>query len=347
MIAQRTQRRNRLHEATTPQASRSETWQEAEPLVGRHRKMQEVDAIVERVADSRATVLITGETGTGKSLLARTIHRRSIRRFGPFVEVACGALPELLLESELFGHVAGAFTGAARERIGRFMQADGGTIFLDEIAAASPNMQVKLLRVLQDMAFEQVGGAETFRVDARVILATNEDLARAVDDGRFRRDLFYRVNVINVQLPPLRERIGDVPFLAEHFFNQVRDDACRTVRGISHEAMAALEGYAWPGNVRELRNVIERAVLLGGNELISMEDLPAEVTSRAPADSEPEAGRTLKEALTAPERQIILEALEGRNWNRHATAEVLGINRATLYKKMKQLGLRKPQTVAT
>jgi transcriptional regulator with PAS, ATPase and Fis domain len=288
-------------------------------------------------------VLITGESGTGKSMIARAIHRRSSRRDEPFVEIACGALPETLLESELFGHVAGAFTGATADKLGKFMQADGGTIFLDEISTASAGMQVKMLRVLQDFEFEQVGGAKTFTVDTRVVLATNEDLAAAVAEGRFRQDLFYRINVINIQLPALRERISDIPLLAEHFLRQVCEDAGKQVHGISEPAMAALQRHAWPGNVRELQNVIERAVLLGKSDVIETEDLPAELAAAGPMPVEPIGNRTLKQALEGPERQIIREVLEAHNWNRQTTAEVLGINRTTLYKKMKRLGLEESQ----
>ncbi|MGD0900910.1 MAG: sigma-54 dependent transcriptional regulator [Thermoguttaceae bacterium] len=310
-----------------------------ENLVGHDHRMLRMYDVINSVADTRATVLITGESGTGKSLVARAIHRRSGRRDRPFVEIACGALPETLLESELFGHVAGAFTGAVGEKMGKFMQADTGTMFLDEISTASPAMQVKLLRILQDLEFEQVGGTKTFKVDTRVILATNEDLTRAVAEGRFRQDLFYRINVINVELPPLRERISDIPLLAEHFLRQVCEDSGKKVEGFTDEAMAALTRFRWPGNVRELENVIERAVLLGKQGVIGMEDLPAAVVAAAPARIEPVCARTLKQAMENPERQIILEVLEANQWNRHVTAEALGINRTTLYKKMKRLGL--------
>ena len=310
-----------------------------ENLVGHDHRMLRIYDMVDSVADTRATVLVTGESGTGKSLVARAIHRRSSRRDRPFVEVACGALPETLLESELFGHVAGAFTGAVGEKLGKFMQADGGTIFLDEVSTASHAMQVKLLRVLQDLEFEQVGGTKTFRVDTRLILATNEDLTRAVAEGRFRQDLFYRINVINIELPPLRERISDIPLLAEHFLRQVCADSGKQVQGFSEEAMTALQRFRWPGNVRELENVIERAVLLGKGSVIGIDDLPAAVVAAGPVRMEPVGTQSLKQALAAPERQIILEVLEANQWNRHTTAEVLGINRTTLYKKMKRLGL--------
>lgn len=305
--------------------------------------MLRVYDMIESVADTKATVLITGESGTGKSMIARAIHRRSSRRDRAFVEVACGALPETLLESELFGHVAGAFTGATGDKMGKFMQADGGTIFLDEIGTASPAMQVKLLRVLQEFAFEQVGGTKTFNVDARVILATNEDLAEAVAQGRFRQDLYYRVNVINIELPPLRERISDIPLLARHFLEEVCEETGKPNRELTDEAMAALQHYRWPGNVRELQNVIERAVLLGKSERIGIDDLPRNVLAAAPMSFDAVAGRSLKDAMSAPERQIILDALREHDWNRQATAEALGINRTTLYKKMKRLGLDRPE----
>jgi DNA-binding NtrC family response regulator len=313
-----------------------------ENIVGHDRRMQRVFDMIDRVADTKATILITGESGTGKSLIARAIHRHSARRDRPFVEVACGALPESLLESELFGHVAGSFTGATGDKIGKFKQADTGTIFLDEIATASPSLQVKLLRILQEFEFEQVGGTRTFHVDSRVVLATNENLAQAVAAGRFRQDLYYRVNVINIELPSLRERIADIPLLAEHFLREVREDARQDVQGFSDDALAALRHYNWPGNVRELQNVVERAVLLGRGPVITLDDLPEHVSADSSQAPVPTGGVTLKQALAGPERQIILGVLRANNWNRNLTAESLGINRTTLYKKMKRLGLDTP-----
>jgi DNA-binding NtrC family response regulator len=310
-----------------------------ENIVGHDHRMLKMFDVIDAVADTRATVLITGESGTGKSMVARAIHRRSSRRDMPFVEIACGALPETLLESELFGHAAGAFTGAIGEKLGKFMLADQGTMFLDEISTASPALQVKLLRVLQDLEFEQVGGTKTFHVDTRVILATNDDLSRLVAEGRFRQDLFYRINVINVELPALRDRISDIPLLAEHFLRQVCQDSGKTVRGFTDDAMATLQRYGWPGNVRELQNVIERAVLLGKESVIGVDDLPSSLMAAGSVKVEPISGRTLKQALESPERQIIREVLESNNWNRNVTADTLGINRTTLYKKMKRLGL--------
>ncbi len=310
-----------------------------ENIVGHDHRMLKVFDMIDAVADTKATVLITGESGTGKSLIARAIHRRSGRRDKPFVEIACGALPETLLESELFGHVAGAFTGAMGEKLGKFKQADQGTIFLDEISTASPAMQVKLLRILQDLEFEQVGGTKTFHVDTRVILATNDDLSRLVAEGKFRQDLYYRINVINVELPPLRERISDIPLLANHFLQQVCEETGKKVTGFTDEAMTALQRYRWPGNVRELQNTIERAVLLGKESVVGVADLPASMASVGSVNVESSVGRTLKQSLEDPERRIIRDVLEASHWNRNVTAETLGINRTTLYKKMKRLGL--------
>jgi DNA-binding NtrC family response regulator len=320
-----------------------------ENIVGHDHRMLKIYDMIDSIADTKATVLITGESGTGKSLIARAIHRRSGRHKGAFVEIACGALPEALLESELFGHVAGAFTGAAGEKMGKFLQADRGTIFLDEIGTASPSMQVKLLRVLQEMEFEQVGGTKTFHVDARVVLATNEELSRAVAEGRFRQDLFYRVNVINIELPSLRERISDIPLLAQHFLASVCEESGRKMEGFTDEALTAMRRYQWPGNVRELQNVVERAVLLGKGPRVTPADLPNQFASGAPVvlQSSSSSGVSLKNALDAPERQIILDALQSNNWNRNATAELLGINRTTLYKKMKKLGLQDPRQAMT
>lgn len=311
-----------------------------ENIVGSDRRMVRIFEMIESVADTRATVLITGESGTGKSLIARAIHRHSNRRDQPFVEVACGALPENLLESELFGHVAGSFTGATTDKMGKFKQADGGTIFLDEIGTASMGLQVKLLRVLQELQFEQVGGAKTFSVDTRVILATNENLEVAVERGQFRQDLFYRVNVINLEIPSMRDRISDIPSLAHHFLQSVCEETGKSTEGFSPEAMTALQQYPWPGNVRELQNIIERAVLLGKSDVIGLDDLPPNLTHGiVPTSASPNGRQSLKDALEGPERQIILTVLRENNWNRNATAEILGINRTTLYKKMKKLGL--------
>ena len=329
-----------------------------ENILSHDYRMLKIFDVIDSVADARASILITGENGTGKSMIARAIHKRSQRRGNAFVEVACGALPDTLLESELFGHVAGAYTGANTDKVGKFQLADGGTLFLDEIATASPAMQVKLLRVLQEFQFEQLGGTVTHSVDSRVILATNDDLAKSVSEGTFRQDLYYRVNVVNIMLPSLRERAGDVPLLVDHFLHEASDTCGRNIDGFDSEAMQALQNYAWPGNVRQLENVVERAVLLSRGSHLTIDDLPPEITGRGgdtfggtPGGVGAGAGisvgdldgKTLKEALEAPERQIILQSLREHSWNRAATADALDINRTTLYKKMKRLGLDDPR----
>jgi DNA-binding NtrC family response regulator len=318
-------------------------------LLGAAPAMQRVIDLVTRLADAPATLLITGESGTGKSLLAREIHRASRRRTGRFVEVACGCLSETLLESELFGHVAGAFTGATADRDGKFLQADGGTIFLDEIATATPSMQVKLLRVLQDLRFEAVGGAKTHAVDARVILATHENLAALVAAGRFRADLFWRVNVITIEMPALRDRAADIPVLAAHFLAATVARGGRSVEGFSPAAIELLTRYRWPGNVRELEHAVEYAVFLGHGERIAATDLPPAVQNGVgrdvaggpldAADDVADAVGTLKRSMADPERRLIIEALERHSWRRDAAARALGINRTTLYKKLKRLGM--------
>jgi len=308
-------------------------------VIGHDYQMLKVFDLVEAVADTPSTVLLTGESGTGKSLIARAVHRRSNRREGPFVEVACGALPETLLESELFGHVRGAFTGAVGNKAGKFKQADGGTIFLDEISTATPAFQVKLLRVLQDFEFEPVGGTKTERVDVRCLLATNRDLAEAVGRGEFREDLYYRINVLTIHLPPLRERIGDTPLLAEHFLKKQCERSGRNLLGFQDEAMRRMQVYSWPGNVRQLENVVERAVVLSKNHTIGLEDLPDEIQAETEGAARAvDGGRIvpLKQALEEPEKQIILRALKAHHGSRQATARTLGINRTTLYKKMKR-----------
>jgi DNA-binding NtrC family response regulator len=312
-----------------------------ENVVGQDYKMLKVFDLIEAVADTPTTVLVTGESGTGKSMIARAIHQRSNRRDKPFVEVACGALPETLLESELFGHVRGAFTGAVSDKAGKFTQADGGTIFLDEISTATPALQVKLLRVLQDFEFEPVGGAKTQRVDVRCILATNQDLEEAVRQGKFRQDLYYRVNVVTINLSPLRERLGDIPVLAEHFLRRHRARTGRKVLGFQPDALRRLQMFDWPGNVRQLENVVERAVILTRSPHIGIEDLPEEVRAMKNGNGINGNGEVLalKKAVEGPEKQIILRALKTFHGRRQATADALGINRTTLYKKMKRYGI--------
>jgi len=319
-------------------------------VVGNDYKMLRVFDLIEAVADSRATVLITGESGTGKSLIARTIHQHSGRKDRPFVEVACGALPETLLESELFGHVKGSFTGAVVDKPGKFEVANTGTIFLDEVSTASPGLQVKLLRVLQSFEFERVGGNETFKTDVRVILATNRDLMKDVQDGKFRQDLYYRINVVSIELPSLRERLSDITLLTEHFLKIYCQRSGKTILGFSDEAMRLMQVYSWPGNVRELENAVERATVLSRGPRVEASDLPPAILRQAEAGAAAGAddGRILplKVALERPEKDIIARALRANNFNRQLTAEMLDINRTTLYKKMRKYGLDLPETAA-
>jgi DNA-binding NtrC family response regulator len=313
-------------------------------VVGHDYKMLKIFDLIETVADTKTTVLISGESGTGKSMIAHAVHHRSQRRTGPFIEVSCGAIPETLLESELFGHAKGSFTGAVADKDGKFKAAEGGTIFLDEINSASPGFQVKLLRVLQEKKYEPVGSNTTINADVRVILASNVDLKREVEAGRFRQDLYYRINVVTIHMAPLVERLGDIPLLAEHFLKKYRAEIGKEVVGFMAETIQALQRYHWPGNVRELENAIERAVVLCKGRQIEPIDLPPSVLEdQAPADAAAAGGAfrpmSLKAALEDPERRIIEAALRANNWNRQTTAEMLEINRTTLYKKMKHFGL--------
>lgn len=319
-------------------------------IVGQDPRMVKIYDLVEAVAPTNTTVLMTGESGTGKSLIAKAIHRHSAVNDGPFVEISCGSIPETLLESELFGHVKGAFTGAHTNKMGRFLAADHGTIFLDEINSASPGMQLKLLRVLQERQFEPVGSTETIEVNVRVLLATNEALEHLVAEGRFRQDLYYRINVVAIDLPPLRERIGDIPILANFFLEKYCKAHDRQIAGFTPEFIAALQHYELPGNVRELENIIERAVVLSRRGIIDVADLPTNLinkqslrmTDQLNAGSNSPTfwnGEPLGEAIEVQERLIILAALDANDWNRQQTSDQLGINRTTLYKKIKHYGL--------
>lgn len=317
-------------------------------IVGHDYKMLKIFDMIEAVADTKTTILISGESGTGKSMIAHALHYRSDRGNGPFVEVSCGAIPEGLLESELFGHTKGSFTGATANKDGKFKAAEGGTIFLDEINSASPAFQVKLLRVLQEKCYEPVGSNETVKADVRVILASNVDLAEEVSAGRFRQDLYYRINVVTIQMPSLVERLGDIPRLAESFLKKYRAEVKREILDFTPEAMHALQAYHWPGNVRELENAVERAVVMCRERHIDVSHLPAHVLSDSP-NGQSVGGSSigsfdykpmpLKDALEGPEKSIIEAALRLNNWNRQTTSEMLDINRTTLYKKMKHYGL--------
>ncbi len=309
-------------------------------VISRDYKMSRIFELIGAVSDTNTTILMTGPSGTGKSLLARAIHYQSSRHNQPFVEVSCGSLPETLLESELFGHAKGAFTGAVSDKEGKFLAANKGTIFLDEISSATPAMQVKLLRVLQNRQFEPVGSNLTHTVDVRVVLASNRDLLEEVKQGRFREDLYYRINVVTVGLPPLAERIADVPLLADYFMKNFCAAHGRSKSGLTEAALQQLQSYRWPGNVRELENVIERAVLLSKGPLIDVTDLPTAIASHnAEAGAVSYKNQSLKKSLEGPEKAILTAALEANNWQRQETAKALDINRTTLYKKMKYYGL--------
>ncbi len=311
-------------------------------IVGTDPRMRAIFDTINAVAPSRTTVLMSGESGVGKSLIAGAIHQASPRANKPYVELACGSIPETLLESELFGHVKGAFTGAHADKQGKFLAADGGTLFLDEINSASPAMQLKLLRVLQERKFEPVGSNETIEVDVRVVLASNQPLEDLVASGEFRQDLYYRINVVQIEVPPLRDRTTDLPMLAQHFLDQQSEELARHFVGFTDDAMQLLTSYAYPGNVRELSNIIERAAVLAKGQTITADDLPAHLRNTSEFASPPTqewTPMTLADALRTPERQIILAALIANDWNRTTTAETLGINRTTLYKKMKSLNI--------
>jgi DNA-binding NtrC family response regulator len=321
--------RHKVSALLPPGSARAGSPAELEGIVGRSAAMREVFELVERVASRDATVLILGESGTGKELVARALHHRSRRAEGPLVEMHCAALPETLLESELFGHEKGAFTGAAARKIGRLETARGGTLFLDEVGEIPPATQVKLLRFLQERTFVRVGGTETLMVDARFVCATNRDLSRAVADGAFRADLFYRLNVFPIRVPPLREREGDAALLVEHFLRR----AGRDRDAFTPEAVALVEAYRWPGNVRELENAVERALILAGEGRVEARHLPAELRP----GSLPLQGASAPESLDEMELRAIEEALAKSGGNKRRAAELLGITRRRLYSRIEIL----------
>lgn len=323
-------------------------WELAENLVFQDREMRLLLELVDTIADTSATVLITGESGTGKTMLASQIHDQSYRRESPFGKISCGALSETLLESELFGHVRGAFTGAIRDKKGKFEEAQGGTIFLDDINCASPNLQMKLLRVLQERVIERAGGNTPIQVDVRIITATNASLQEEVARHNFREDLYYRINVVNLNIPPLRKRLSDIEPLIEHFIQRFNQSHRRQIKGLTRSALQSCLRYPWPGNVRELENVVERAVLLSPGEFIIPETLPPEIRAAGRLGPPGTGDLNLEEALGQAERQIVLETLERCKWNRQLTATALGVSRTTLFNKMKRFQLVDPrrQTVA-
>ena len=346
-IDQALQRRNLLQENEHLRSALDDRVR-VDNLIGDDPRMQAIFKTVKAVADTRTTALITGESGSGKTIVARALHAMSSRRNGPFIEVNCGALPETLLESELFGHVRGAFTGAHRAKPGKFEAAHGGTIFLDEIGTSSAAFQVKLLRVLQDRVIERIGDHRVVEVDVRILLATNLDLEEAVREGRFREDLYYRINVVAIEMPPLRHRPADIVPLARHFLTRFAAEHAKSIKDFDEEALQILQQARWPGNVRQLENVIERAVVFGQTTSIGTTDLPATLV-REPqttpvtainAVSSDGVPTPLKEALGAAEKRILERALHHCDGNRERTARVLGINRSTLFAKLRRHGVR-------
>ena len=298
--------------------------------------MEEALNVAARTAGSRATVLLRGESGTGKEVVARAIHAASPRRDGVFVAVNCAALNANLIESEMFGHEKGAFTGAERQRRGRFEQADGGTLFIDEVAEIPAETQAKLLRAIQERAFERVGGSETLKVDVRIIAATNRDLEAMLSEGAFREDLFYRLNVVAITLPPLRSRRADIPPLVEHFVDRYAKENGKPIAGVSREAMDLLMKYFYPGNVRELENLIERAVVMARGDLLTTDDLPAAIRRATPSPLRTPASTALPDRIEAMEREAISEALEAAEGNQSRAAVTLGITERNLRYKMKK-----------
>ena len=310
-------------------------------IIGQSDKMREVFDLVEKVADCDSTILLNGETGTGKGLVAKAIHQKSKRVKKPFISINCGAIPENLLESELFGHVRGAFTGATSSKQGKFELADGGTIFLDEIGDMSSDLQVKVLKVLEEGEFEQVGGSKTIKVDVRIIAATHRDLCEEVQKGNFREDLYYRLYVIPLVLPSLQERKSDIPYLVSYFIDQSNQKNDRQINGLTEDAMAMLMGYAWPGNVRELKNMVERMVVLKGYGSITLGDLPVELRKAYPYEpTSPieisDEGICLNSAVTEFEKALILQSLEKTKWVKNKAAKLLHLNRTTLVEKIKR-----------
>lgn len=309
-------------------------------IIGESPKMQEVLKIVERVANTNATILVLGESGTGKEVIANAIHYNSDRRDKPYVKVNCGAIPENLIESELFGYEKGAFTGATARKIGKFERARGGTIFLDEVGELDLAMQVKLLRVLQEKEFERVGGNEVVKIDIRVIAATNRDLLKMVQEGSFREDLYYRLNVIPIQIPPLRDRKEDIPLLIEYFLDRYGKDIGRKNMSISREAQEKLITYKWNGNIRELENVVERMAILSQENIIKVENLPREIAYSEIVEEEillPQEGICIEDL----ERSLILQALERTEYNQTKAAKLLGMSRHTLLYRMEKYGIEK------
>ena len=326
---------------------REQLWGASE-IVSQDEKMKEVFDIIQKVAYTTTTVLIVGESGTGKELVARAIHRAGPRREKPFVAINCASIPAELMESELFGYEKGAFTGAYAQTIGKFEYADGGTLFLDEISTLKPELQAKLLRVIEEKRIQRIGSARPIPVDVRIIAATNMDLKKMVEEGKFRQDLYFRLNVLPIQLPPLRERKDDIPLLLDYFVKKFNEKYRRKVKGFSPEAVKALKQYQWPGNVRELENLVERMVVLSdGEKTITLSDLPVEVlVGKDELEEIPVAELGLIKAREEFERRLISKVLELTGGNQSETARILKIHRNTLLQKMEQLGLKKKRNAS-
>jgi DNA-binding NtrC family response regulator len=339
LVLSRVLERRRLRAETGQLRQRLAERRSVQNIIGSSPAMQRVFDSILQVAPARASVLVTGESGTGKELVAEALHQHSPRASGPFVKLHCAALAESILESELFGHERGAFTGAAARRDGRFQQADGGTLFLDEIGEISPAIQVKLLRFLQEREFERVGGNQTVKVDVRIIAATNRDLKQMVKDGKFREDLYYRLNVVSIEMPPLRQRASDVPVLALHFVKKYAAENGKTVSGFSAEALATLSHYAWPGNVRELENAIERAVIVCRGDVIRAEDLSLSAATERSDGAPVVPGAT----LAALERYAILKTLEHTGGSTSRAAEMLGISTRTIQYRLREYQADRPR----
>ena len=357
VVVRRAIERFQLQEKITTLQGELETKHEFCNIIGSSREMNNVFDIIKRVGNSDVTVLIHGESGTGKELIAKAIHYHSPVKDKPFIAINCAAIPENLLESELFGHEKGSFTGAVAQKRGKFEQAQGGTLFLDEIGDMSFNLQAKILRVLQEKEFERVGGRQIIESDCRIIAATNRDLAHAVKVNEFRMDLYYRLNVVPIILPPLRERKGDIPLLLEHFVKESNSQYSRNIKGFASEVMETLVSYTWPGNVRELENLVHRAVVLAKGDIIKMDDLPLEIHNNlTPSSVKPSLGtptptqeapdedfsslKEKKDKITEElEKNTIIQALEECKWRRGEAADKLGMSRRTLLRKMTKYGL--------
>ena len=328
-------RREQTAESKTPEKKVEK--KASTKVFGKSKAIKKILSLVEQIAPARSTVLLTGESGTGKEVISNLIHECSDRANGPFVAVHCAALNANLLESELFGHEKGAFTGASGKKIGRFEAANGGTLFLDEIGEIDPSTQVKLLRVLETRSFERVGGSESIETDVRLIAATNRNLKSMVDEGTFREDLYYRLDVLNITLPPLRERHDDIPVLLNHFLEACAEDNNKSIKGFTDEALEKLKNYKWQGNVRELRNVVEKMTVLSRHDILDVDDIPPYILDTNPFPTQNEEDETLN--VSDNETNLIIRALKESNNNKTAAAKKLGISRRTLHRRISELGL--------